>query len=172
MSGPNPPMIGIAGYKHVGKTTLVERLVTELSARGMRVATVKHAHHNIEVDEPGRDSHRHRMAGAQEVAVVSSGRWALMAELRGAPEPTLDEIVARFSPTDIIIIEGYKTHDFPKIEIRRKGVTRQNLAGEVPNVVAVASDGMPEPGLPDLDLDDIQVIADFVSVYFELNVTA
>lgn len=172
MSGLNPPMIGIAGYKHVGKTTMVERLAAEFVRRGLRVATVKHAHHNIDVDEPGRDSHRHRMAGAQEVALVSSSRWALMAELRGQDEPTLDEVVARFSPADIILIEGYKTHDFPKIEVRRKSVTRAKLAGEVPNVVAVASDGMPEPGLPDLDIDDPVAIADFVAAHFGLNVSA
>jgi len=172
MSGVTPPMIGIAGYKHVGKTTMVERLVAEFARRGLRVATVKHAHHHIEIDEPGRDSHRHRLAGAQEVAVVSSGRWALMAELRGQPEPSLAQVVARFSPADVIIIEGYKTHDFPKIEVRRKAVTRSKLAGEVPNVVAVASDGMPEPGLPDLDIDDTGAIADFVAAYLGLNVTA
>lgn len=172
MAYPQTPLLGIAGYKNVGKTSLVEALVAELSKRGLKIATVKHAHHNIEIDQPGRDSHRHRMAGASEVAVVSSTRWALMAELREAPEPSLEDVVARFSPADLILVEGYKAYDFPKIEIRRKDVTKKLLSGDVPNIIAVASDGMPEPDLPHLDLDNIKAVADFVCQKFQLAPTS
>jgi len=163
------PLIGIAGYKNVGKTTLVERLVSELVTRGLKIATIKHAHHSVEVDEPGRDSHRHRMAGAEQVAVVSSVRWAVMTELRGQAEPTLDEVIASLAPADLIIVEGYKTHDFPKIEVRREGVTRRKMFGDVPNVIAVASDTLFETGLTALDLDDIPTIADFVLAHFDIR---
>lgn len=172
MSAGLPPMIGIAGYKNVGKTTLVEGLVAELVGRGFRVATVKHAHHEAELDQPGRDSHRHRAAGANEVAVVSSSRWAIISELRGAPEPTLAEIVARLSPSDIVIVEGYKSLDFPKIEVRRGDVPHSPLAGSVPGVIAIASDRPETSGLPGLDLNDYPAIADFVIGHFGLAVPA
>lgn len=172
MNKGHPPLIGIAGYKHVGKTTLVERLVRELSGRGLRVATIKHAHHDIQLDEPGRDSYRHRMAGAQEAAIVSSTRWAVIGELRGTPEPTLEDVVSRLSPADLVVVEGYKPLDFPKIEVRRAGHDRPKLAGAVPNIIAVASDGEAEPGLPQLDLDDIPAIADFVAAYLGIKVPA
>lgn len=165
-----PPIIGVAGYKKAGKTTLVERIVSDLAGRGLKVATVKHAHHEFEIDRPGRDSYRHRMAGASEVAVVSSARWAVVCELRGAPEPTLGEIVAKLSPADVVVVEGFKGEDFPKIEVRRTALGHPKLAGTVPGVVAVATDGPGEPGLPRFDPDDVVAIADFVVVHLGLAV--
>ena len=108
-AGPRPPVIGIAGWKKSGKTTLVTRLIAEFSARGLKVATVKHAHHGFQIDERDTDSARHRRAGAGQVAVVSSKRWALINELESAPEPTLDEVVSWIGPCDLIIVEGYKS---------------------------------------------------------------
>ena len=167
-----PPLLGIAGFKNVGKTTLVERLVAELSGRGFRIATIKHAHHNLELDQPGRDSHRHRIAGAAEVAVVSASRWAIIGELRGDPEPTLAELVARLSPADLVIIEGFKREPFPKIEVRRTGMPHPALAADDPGIIAVASDGSTEPGLPHFPLDDIAAIADFAVVQLGLQMPA
>lgn len=158
------PVFGIAGWKNSGKTTLTERLVAAISGRGYRVATVKHAHHAFDIDQPGTDSHRHRAAGAVEVALVSSRRWALMHELRGAQEPTLAEILERLSPCDIVLVEGYKRAPHPKIELRRHTtLNAERLADSDSSVVAIASDE-PAAGtrLPVFDLDDIEGIADFV----------
>ena len=113
------PVFGITGWKNCGKTTLVERLVSELRTRGLKVATVKHAHHAFDIDHAGTDSFRHRAAGAQEVAIVSGHRWALMHELRDEEEPRLADVLTRMSPCDIILIEGYKREDHAKIELRR-----------------------------------------------------
>ena len=161
MSGPK--IIGIAGFRKVGKTTLVERLVGELGARGYRVSTVKHAHHDAEIDEPGRDSWRHREAGAQEVALVTARRFAIMHELRGAPEPPLADIVARMAPADVVIVEGFKEAAIPKIEVRRTGLDHPPLAGRVANVIAIATnDAVAETHLPVISLDDVPAIADFI----------
>ncbi|WP_306027674.1 molybdopterin-guanine dinucleotide biosynthesis protein B [Stappia sp. MMSF_3263] len=158
------PVFGIAGWKNSGKTTLTERLVAAISARGYRVATVKHAHHAFDVDQEGTDSHRHRVAGAVEVALVSSRRWALMHELRGAQEPSLGEILERLSPCDIVLVEGYKRAPHPKIELRRHStLNAERLADDDPSVVAIASDEpAAETRLPAFDLDDVEGIADFV----------
>lgn len=165
-----PPVIAIAGYKKAGKTTLVERLVAAFTARGLTVSTVKHAHHSVDLDQPGRDSHRHRVAGAREVAVVTSARWAIMHELGGAPEPSLGEIVARLSPADLVIAEGFKAADVAKIEVRRAGAGQPPLEGEVTGLIAIASDG-PVPGttLPVLALDDTEAICDFIASHFALE---
>ena len=145
---------GIVGRKNAGKTTLMVRLVKNLTERGLRIATVKHAHHALEVDREGTDSWKHREAGASEVAVVGSGRWAVMCELRGAPEPSLDEMVARLSPADIVLIEGFKREPHPKIELRRGGEPLGEA--ECANVVAVAEAGGA------LDPDDIEAVTALV----------
>ena len=110
---------GIVGWKNAGKTGLMERLVTEMTSRGLRVSTVKHAHHSFDVDHPGKDSHRHRIAGATEVLLASRNRFALMHELRDAPEPTLSALLERLSPVDLVLIEGYKRDAHPKVEAHR-----------------------------------------------------
>ena len=141
------PMLGIVGFKNAGKTTLTERLVSELTARGYRVSTVKHAHHAFDIDHEGRDSWRHRQAGAHEVAVVSGARFAIVHELRGEAEPSLAEIAARLAPSDLIITEGYKWESHPKIEVRNLDAGHPELAGNDPTVIAVAASGpVPPPG--------------------------
>ena len=158
-------VFGITGWKNSGKTTLTERLVTEFTRRGFRVSTVKHAHHDFDIDREGADSHRHRMAGAAEVAVVSGKRWALMHELRGEDEPKLEQILARLAPCDLVLVEGYKREAHRKIEARRLDAkdTAPLSAGD-PNICAVASDH-PTPGesLPVFSLDDVAAIADFIA---------
>jgi len=156
-------LYGVTGWKDTGKTGLMERLVTEITGRGFSVSTVKHAHHATEIDHPGRDSYRHREAGAREVLVASPVRWALMHELRGAPEPPLEELLARLSPADLVLIEGYKREAHPKIETHRAGAGRGILARENGTIRAVASDtGLQGLSVPVLHLDDTQAIADFI----------
>ena len=158
-----PALFCIAGYKNVGKTTLTERLVREMTERGLVVSTIKHAHHRVDIDQSGRDSFRHREAGAREVALVSGARWALMHELRGEDEPTLTEMVAKLSPCDIVLTEGYKQDEHPKIEVRRSGIDRPPLAGADSSVVAIACDmEVPDAPVPVLDMNDISGIADFI----------
>jgi molybdopterin-guanine dinucleotide biosynthesis adapter protein len=153
---------GVTGWKNTGKTTLTERLVAEFVRQGLRVSTVKHAHHATEIDHPGRDSHRHREAGAGQVLVASPVRWALITELRGAEEPPLDALLARLDPCDLILIEGYKTAPHPKIETHRQAAGRDLLAPSNPTVRAVASDGAPDTSLPVFHLDDVGAIAAFI----------
>ncbi|KQZ98540.1 molybdopterin-guanine dinucleotide biosynthesis protein MobB [Mesorhizobium sp. Root157] len=157
-------VFGITGWKNSGKTTLTERLVTELVSRGWKVATVKHAHHDFDIDKEGTDSFRHRKAGASEVAIVSGRRWALMHELGSETEPALGTILARLAPSDIVLVEGYKRETHLKIEARRlQGKDRTPLADNDPHIVAVAADHpQPQERLPVFDLDDITSIADFV----------
>lgn len=157
-------VFGITGWKNSGKTTLTERLVAELTRRGYRVATVKHAHHDFDIDVEGTDSFRHRAAGAQEVAVVSGRRWALMHELRGEDEPSLDDVLKRLSPCDLVLVEGYKREGHAKIETRRLGAkdTKPLTAGD-PNIRAIAADHEVEgESVPVFALDDITSIADFI----------
>ena len=165
------PVLGIAGWKNAGKTTMVERLVAELVSRGLRVATVKHAHHEFDIDVPGTDSHRHRMAGAQEVAIVSGRRWAIMHELRDEEEPPLEAILERLSDADIVIVEGWKRGPHPKIELRRANSGDGSpLADTDASIVAIASDCEITPGkLPVFDLNDSKSIADFVISTFDLG---
>ena len=148
------------GWKDSGKTGLVERLVAELTARGLRIATVKHAHHEAEVDVPGTDSHRHRAAGAAQVMLATPARWALMAELRGAPEPGLAALLARLDPCDLVIVEGFKRGTHPKIEAHRAATGRAPIARSDPSVRAVASDAAPEVPCPVVHLDDTATLAD------------
>lgn len=159
-----PPAFGISGWKNSGKTGLTVRLVTELTARGYRVSTIKHAHHDFDIDKPGADSFRHREAGAQEVAIVSGTRFAIMHELRGDPEPPLTDILARISPCDLVLVEGYKREPIPKIELRRmESKSREPLSPNDPHIVAIAADHpLPQEKLPVFDLDDTSAIADLV----------
>jgi molybdopterin-guanine dinucleotide biosynthesis protein B len=157
-------VFGISGWKNSGKTGLTIRLVTELTLRGYRISTIKHAHHDFDIDKPGADSFRHREAGAQEVTIVSGTRFAIMHELRGAPEPSLADILQRISPCDLVIVEGYKREPIPKIELRRlETKTREPLAPDDPHIVAIAADHATDGGaLPVFDLDDTPAIADFI----------
>jgi molybdopterin-guanine dinucleotide biosynthesis protein B len=158
------PIIGIAGWKKSGKTTLTVRLVEEFTRRGLKVATVKHAHHAFQIDDRETDSARHRRAGAAQVAIVSSERWAVINELKGAPEPDFADIVAWLEPADLIIVEGYKSAPIPKIEARRlASFTRSALSETDPLVLAIAADHeVDETRLPRFSLDDIAGIADFI----------
>ena len=160
-------VIGIAGWKNSGKTTLVEALVAIFSARGLAVSTVKHAHHEFDIDRPGKDSHRHRQAGAREVIVASQKRWALMHELRGEAEPSLDELVARLAPADLVIVEGYKQGTHPKLEIRRRGVEGPPLAHTHNGIIAIVTD-MPalSSAVPVLPLGEPEQVAAFLARHF------
>ncbi|RCS25864.1 molybdopterin-guanine dinucleotide biosynthesis protein B [Phyllobacterium salinisoli] len=157
-------VFGITGWKNSGKTTLTARLVEELTRRGWRVSTVKHAHHDFDIDHEGTDSFRHRKAGAGEVAIISNRRWALMHELQGESEPSLNEIIERLAPCDLIIVEGYKREPHLKIETRRTdGRKGDRLSATDPNIVAVASDHpVADETVPVFNLDDVARIADFV----------
>jgi molybdopterin-guanine dinucleotide biosynthesis protein B len=163
-------LVAVVGWKNSGKTTLVERLIAEFTRQGLVVASVKHSHHAFAIDDGATDSARHRRAGARQVAVVSNARWALLSELGEAPEPSLEDILARMGPADIVVVEGYKGRDIPKIEARRRdGRPGPPLAAGDPWVVAVATDhatGDAETTaagpVPVLDLDDIAGLAAFV----------
>ncbi len=159
-----PKVFGIAGWKNSGKTGLAVRLVTELTARGYLVSTVKHAHHDFDIDKVGADSFRHREAGAHEVTIVSGTRYAIMHELRGAPEPSFEEILARLAPCDLVLIEGYKREPIPKIEARRlESKNREPLAPSDPHILAIAADHpVDDTELVVFDLDDTASIADFI----------
>lgn len=168
-------VFGVAGWKNSGKTTLVERLVAELSARGLKVATVKHAHHSFDIDHEGTDSFRHRAAGASEVAIVSGRRWALVHEIgETEDEPVLEDMLARLSPADLVIVEGYKRDHHKKIEVRRREARdRAPLAPGDPTIVAIAADYPLEgESLPVFDLDDVGLIAVFVAEECELETSA
>ena len=162
-AGKKKRIFGVVGWKNSGKTGLVERLVAELTGRGYCVSTLKHAHHSFDLDRPGKDSYRHRAAGAREVLLTSHRRWVLMHELGDAPEPSLEAHLARLEPCDLVIVEGWKREDYPKIEANRAETGQPLLAREDPAIVAVASD-QPHPGLklPVFDLDDTIAIAEFM----------
>ncbi len=153
---------GVTGWKNAGKTGLMERLVAEITGRGYSVSTVKHAHHSFDVDQPGRDSHRHRMAGASEVLLASGQRVALMQELRGADEPTLASLLARLSPVDLVLIEGYKRERHPKVEAFRAEPGNDLIAPSDGTIRAVASDTPLDLDRPVFDLNDTAAIADFI----------
>ncbi|WP_439579197.1 molybdopterin-guanine dinucleotide biosynthesis protein B [Elioraea sp.] len=157
-------VFGITGWSGSGKTTLLVRLIPALVARGLTVSTVKHAHHGFDVDRPGKDSYEHRRAGATEVLIGSANRWALMHELRGVPEPALPELLARMSPVDLVLVEGFKRNPHPKLEVWRAGTGKAPLFPEDAHILAVASDGGDVPGcaLPQFGLDEIEAIAGFV----------
>jgi len=159
---------GFAGWSGSGKTTLIEKLIPLLVKRGLRVSLLKHAHHSFDVDHPGKDSYRHRHAGASEVLVTSSRRWVLMHELRGAQEPLFDEQVKHLSPCDLLIVEGFKFAPIPKMEVWRAETGEALLHPNDPHIVAVASDAKVETKLPLLDLNDHSGVAAFIVGHLKL----
>lgn len=156
-------VFGIAGYSGSGKTTLLEQVIPLLVGRGLRVSVVKHAHHAFDVDKPGKDSYRHRGAGASEVLISSGTRWALMHELRDRPEPELPALLTRLSACDLVLVEGFKRQPIPKLEIHRAAANTPLLFPEDPTIVAIASDRSLETKLPVFRLDDYPAIADYVA---------
>lgn len=162
-------VMGFAGWSGSGKTTLVEQVIAALSARGLVVSLVKHAHHSFDIDHAGKDSWRHRRAGCREVMVSSDQRWSLTRELRGAPEATLDDLLAQLGPCDIVLVEGFKRASIPKIEVWRKVVSEPLLHPDDPHIVAVATDEALATGLPQLDINDPAAVADFIAAYLGLN---
>jgi len=156
-------LFGLAGWSGSGKTTLTAKLLPELIARGISVSTMKHAHHNFDIDQPGKDSYVHRMAGASEVLVASANRWALMHEHRGASEPTAAELIAHMTPVDLLLIEGFKREPHDKLEIYRAANGKPLLHPDDRYIVAVASDApLPDCKLPQLAIDDVSAIAEFI----------
>jgi molybdopterin-guanine dinucleotide biosynthesis protein B len=156
-------LFGFAGFSGNGKTTLLERLVPAFVAHGIRVSLIKHAHHTFDVDQPGKDSYRHREAGCAEVLVTSSHRWALMRELRGAPEPALPELLEILSDCDLVLVEGFKREAIPKLEVHRAaGAGSEWIHPHDPHVIAIATDAAVQSRLPVFGLDDIDAIAGFV----------
>lgn len=160
-------VFGIAGWSGSGKTTLIERLIPRLTARGLRVSVIKHAHHGFDIDRPGKDSYRHRAAGASEVLLTGAERWALLHEARDEPEATLSQYLAHFSPCDLVLVEGFKHEPIPKLEVHRPAHGKPPLWPENPQVVAVASDVPLATPLPQLALDDAEAIAAFILEYLQ-----
>lgn len=159
---------GVTGWKNCGKTGLMERLVAEFCERGLSVSTLKHAHHSTDVDHPGADSFRHRTAGASEVILASPNRVAIMQELRGAPEPSFEALLARLRPVDLVLVEGFKREAHPKIEAHRQEAGQPLIAPKDTSIRAVASDSPLELDRPVFDLDDTAAIADFIAQELEL----
>ena len=156
-------LIGFAGWSGAGKTTLIVRLIPELNRRGLSVSTIKHAHHNFDVDQPGKDSYEHRAAGAEEVLVASANRVALMRELRGVPEPSLAELFRLLKPVDLVLVEGFKRDPLPKIEVFRAANGKPPLYPDDRNIVALISDAVERSSrLPHASIDDIAAAADLV----------
>jgi molybdopterin-guanine dinucleotide biosynthesis protein B len=155
-------VFGFAGWSGSGKTTLIEQLIPRFTGRGLAVSLIKHAHHSFDVDQPGKDSYRHREAGCKEVLVSSDRRWVLMRELRGEQEPSLEQLIERVSPCDLLLIEGYKSYALPKLEIWRKDNAKPLLHPEDRHIVAIAADTPQETRLPQFDLGDYDGVADFV----------
>ena len=158
-------IFGFAGWSGSGKTTLIEQLIPRFVKRGLKVSLIKHAHHSFDVDHPGKDSYRHREAGCSEVIVVSEKRWAIMHELRGEPEPSLEEQIKRVSPCDLLLVEGHKRFPLPKLEIWRKVNAKPLLYPEDRHIVAIAADAAVETELPRFDLNDCDSISDFILSY-------
>jgi molybdopterin-guanine dinucleotide biosynthesis protein B len=156
---------GFAGWSGSGKTTLIEKLIPRFVQHGLRVSLIKHAHHTFDVDQPGKDSYRHRHAGASEVLVTSSRRWVLMHELRGAHEPTFEEQVKRLSPCDLLLVEGFKFAAIPKLEVWRTETGEGLLHPNDPHIVALATDAKVPTRLPVFDLNDDAAIASFILDY-------
>ena len=155
-------IFGFAGWSGSGKTTLIEKRIPLFVQRGLKVSLVKHAHHSFDVDQPGKDSYRHRHAGCSEVLVTSSKRWVLMHELRGAAEPDFSETIKRVSPCDLLLVEGFKREKLPKLEVYRASVGESLLHPEDSSIVAIASDGKVETKLPQFDLNDAPSVASFI----------
>jgi len=158
-------IFGFAGWSGSGKTTLIEQLIPRFVKRGLKVSMIKHAHHSFDVDQPGKDSYRHRQAGCSEVMVVSDRRWVIMHELRGEPEPSLEDQIERISPCDLLLLEGHKHHPLPKLEVWRSENGKPLLHPQDGHIVAIASDIALETRLPRFDLDDYDDIGDFILSY-------
>jgi molybdopterin-guanine dinucleotide biosynthesis protein B len=161
-------VFGFAGWSGSGKTTLIERVIPRLVAGGLRVSLIKHAHHAFDLDQPGKDSHRHRQAGCSEVLITSSVRWALLHELRGETEMTLPQALARLSSCDLALIEGYKTFPIPKLEIWREAVGKPLLHPQDPHIAAIATDSprsFADGGIPVFALDALDEIATFINAH-------
>lgn len=162
-------VMGFAGWSGSGKTTLVEQVIAALSARGLVVSLVKHAHHSFDIDHAGKDSWRHRQAGCREVMVSSDQRWSLTRELRGAPEAGLDELLAHLGPCDLVLVEGFKRAAIPKVEVWRSAVGEPLLHPDDPRIVALATDTPVDTALPRLDINDPAAVADFIVEHLELR---
>lgn len=159
-------VIGFAGWSGSGKTTLVEQVVAILSARGLAVSLIKHAHHKFDIDHEGKDSWRHRHAGCREVLISSGVRWSLMHELRGEEEMSLEALLAKLSPCDLVLVEGFKRARIPKIEVRRTAVQEAAFYPDDPDIVAVATDAPLPTALPQLDINDAAAVATFIERFF------
>ncbi|MBK7849358.1 MAG: molybdopterin-guanine dinucleotide biosynthesis protein B [Zoogloea sp.] len=162
-------VFGFAGWSGSGKTTLIERVIPEITARGLRVSVIKHAHHGFDVDKPGKDSWRHREAGAGEILLVSDERWVLMHEMRGAPEPDLSAQLEILSPCDLVLVEGFKDVPIPKIEIHRPAHGKALLHPDNPAIVAIATDADLSAPLPCLNLNDPATVAAFILTHQGLS---
>jgi molybdopterin-guanine dinucleotide biosynthesis protein MobB len=157
-------VIGVVGWSGSGKTTLIERMIPWFTARGVSVSTMKHAHHGFDMDRPGKDTFRHRAAGAREVLVLSGKRWALLHEFRDAAEPTMETLIERMAPVDLLIVEGFKSHAYDKIEVHRPSLGKDLIARGDADIVAVASDvALAELAVPVLPLDDPPAVAAFIA---------
>ena len=155
-------VFGFAGYSGSGKTTLLERLIPYFTGQGLKLALIKHAHHDFDIDQPGKDSYRHRQAGASEVLITSGQRWALMHELRGAEEPDLQAHLARLSPCDLVLVEGFKREPMPKLEIHRAANGKPLLFPADPHIVAIATDAPLATALPCFELNAVESIGQFI----------
>jgi molybdopterin-guanine dinucleotide biosynthesis protein B len=163
-------VFGIAGYSGSGKTTLIEGMIPAFVLEGLKVSVMKHAHHQFDVDQPGKDSYRHREAGASEVLVTGGNRWVLMHELRGQPEPAMEQLLKRFSPCDIVLVEGFKKEPIPKLEVHRGPSDRPLIYPNDPNVVAIATNEALDTILPQLDINHPEAVAYFIMKHLGFNV--
>ena len=162
-------VIGVVGWKNSGKTRLVSKLVSEISGRGFRVSTIKHTHHSVDLDRPGKDTYQHRQAGAHEVVLASSARWALLHERRDEEEPTLDDLLTRISPVDLVIVEGFKSWSHDKIEVRRDSTEGAILSLTDPAIKALVCEQEIDSSLPRFHPESISEIADFVIAHFGMT---
>lgn len=161
--------LGFAGYSGSGKTTLIEQLIPLFRAEGLTVSLIKHTHHGFDIDRPGKDSFRFREAGASQVMLAGAQRWALMNELGDAPQPDLATLLKQLAPCDLVLVEGFKSAELPKIEVCRPGLGHAFIHTEFPNVIAIASDEHIDTGLPWLDLNDVRGVASFVLRYLDIR---
>lgn len=162
-------IFGITGWKNSGKTTLVVKLVSHLTKLGYKVSTIKHAHHAFDIDQPGRDSFQHREAGATEVLVSSVNRWALIHELRNENEISLNTVLSKLTPVDLVLVEGYKHDEHPKLQVYRPDVNNELMVDSIPNIVAVASNQPLTSTVPVLNLNNIEEVADFILRFFSMK---
>ena len=170
LSGGPRHVMGVIGWSGNGKTTLMGRLIPALRARGLSVSTMKHTHHGFDMDRPGKDSYRHREAGAEQVLLTSSKRWALLHELHDADEPDMDELIAVMAPVDVLLIEGFKTHRHPKVEVHRPSLGKDLICETDDSVVALLSDEALEGlAIPVIDLNDVEAVADFLIDYLKID---